>query len=151
MFKRDLDMNGQKGVGKMIFYQVKHIIPPEDIEMFGVKGVWSPCNLSDYVDGLTERDEDIAYNRLRFDLSDDPKFNVDHIDLLIEDMMDDVGNTLATFAVDGVLQKSSETYICFEDTPTLRHELEMLCYWYSFDKRSWYEELEQEIQFMNSD
>ena len=71
----------------MIFYQVKHIIPPENIEMFGVKGVWSPCRLSDYVGGLTEDDEDISYNRLRFDLSDNPEFDVNHIDLLIEDMI----------------------------------------------------------------
>lgn len=135
----------------MIFYQTKHIIPPEDIEMFGAIGEWSSCHLSDYIDGLTEHDEDISYNRLRFDLRENPKFNVEYIDLLIEDMLDDDGNALTTFAVDGILQKSSETYICIEDTPTLRHELEMLCYWYSFDKRSWYEELEHEIQFMNSD
>lgn len=133
----------------MIFYQVKHIIPPENIEMFGVKGEWSSCRLSDYVMGLTEQDEDTAYNRLRFDLTDNPKFNVDHIDLLVEDMIDDNDNALTVFAVDGILQNSSETYICFEDTETLRHELEMLCYWYSFDKRSWYEELSHEIQFMN--
>lgn len=134
----------------MIFYQTKHIIPPENIEMFGVIGKWSSCHLSDYVD-LTEDDEDISYNRLRFDLSDDLKYNVDRIDLLIEDMLDDNDNALAVFAVDDVLQKSSETYVCIEDTLTIRHELEVLCYWYSFDKRSWYEELEHELQFMNSD